>query len=1116
MYRLPVLLWLLLITPSALLSETLPLQGADSSTKITLMLPWKHQFEFAGFYAAIEQGFYARHGLEVELIEYQHGSDIIASVLSGEYDFGLFHSDVLLAYLQQKPIKLLANYFKKLPLVILTRPDIDSLSQLAGKRLMISDKDFNSPIVQLIFKQEGLTAGKNIDIVPHTFNATPFIRGEVDAMTAFISNEPFYLLQQNIPFTVHEFYDYMRSLGDLYLFTSTAQTEREPEQTHHFVQASHEGWRYALENQPQIVDLILEKYSQHKSREALLYEAEKTHELILPLPLPIGSLFEDVLLNAARQVASYYQLPQPDSLPGLLFQPQQRTELQLTAAERHYLDTTTFHRQLSYDWTPFNLKDEQGNIIGISEDYWALIRDKLKLNEVTGTPPLPFAAILEMMQQGQTDIYPSTTRTADREAYALFSASYEEFPIAVATRASSDYLFNAASLNGKPVAVGRNYSAYHLLRHHYPQIDLIQVENTHQALQQVINGNAFAAVDILPVLQHHLANFSAHELKLAGVTDILFPLQLMVRKEHAQLLPLLNRAIRAITPQERKKIDEKWMVRQIITKTTTDYTLLWQLISLFLLITLTILYWNRRLAKEITQRRQAEEQLRKLTRAVEQSHTSFVITNTEGTIEYVNPAFSYVSGYSPEEVVGQNPRLLKSGRHDEAFYQRLWDNLCNGQAWQGELCNRRKDGALFWEFATITSISDDTGRTSHYVAIKENITQRKLAELAQQEHHDRLVTFMNTLPDAVFVKDGKGRWLLTNQVARQLFQMTDLAWEGKTDAELAQLQPILATVYQACINSDQTAWQSRHISITIENIADRDGTKRVFEVRKMPIFDPEGERKALVIIGRDITRQKQIESELISAQQRAEAANRAKSEFLANMSHELRTPMNGIIGMTDLMLEFDPALTADQRQKLEVVKQSSNTLLTLLSDILDFSKIEAGRLALEQIEFELATTLEQIASLLSPRATEKEITLLCPAHRLQPCWLCGDPTRIGQIITNLVSNAIKFTPNGGEVVVDISLKPDSATTVVLTIVVRDNGIGLTQEQQSRLFERFTQADGSTTRKYGGTGLGLAISRQLTELMGGEIGVESVPNHGSSFWFSIPLERAEPPQPPSSL
>ncbi|NEX21322.1 transporter substrate-binding domain-containing protein [Thiorhodococcus mannitoliphagus] len=282
-------------------------------------------------------------------------------------------------------------------------------------------------------------------------------------------------------------------------------------------------------------------------------------------------------------------------------------EVRLDDGERAYLEVTVFRRALASAWMPFDFADDQGAPTGVAEDYWALIRDKLGLHEDSGERQ-SFGEILASMQRGDVDLYAATTQTADRADYALFSDPYERYPIAIAGVASAGLFAGTASLTGRRVAVGRDYSAYHLLKAHTLGIDFVLVENTRAALEAVADGRAEAAVDILPVLHQQIERFPPGRVKLVGVTDIEFPLQVMVSRRQAALLPLINRAIAAITPQERAAIHNKWLLRQVVT--APDYRLLWQVLMMAVLILATILFWNQRLRREVGRRKQAEAALR--------------------------------------------------------------------------------------------------------------------------------------------------------------------------------------------------------------------------------------------------------------------------------------------------------------------------------------------------------------------------------------------------------------------------------------------------------------------------------------------------------------------------
>ncbi|MBW2467360.1 MAG: response regulator, partial [Deltaproteobacteria bacterium] len=279
----------------------------------------------------------------------------------------------------------------------------------------------------------------------------------------------------------------------------------------------------------------------------------------------------------------------------------------------------------------------------------------------------------------------------------------------------------------------------------------------------------------------------------------------------------------------------------------------------------------------------------------------------------------------------------------------------------------------------------------------------------------------------------------------------------------------------------------------------KNGSTVWIRCRGIVIRDETGKPIRMLGAHTDLTPLKQAEEELQMAKDAAESATLAKSEFLANMSHEIRTPMNAIIGMTHLTQQTE--LTAKQRDYLNKIHSSANMLLRVINDILDFSKIEAGKLKMEVVDFSLKNVMDNLASMIAVKAQEKGLKILFPIADDVPLFLVGDPLRLSQVLINLTTNAIKFTESG-EVVVSVDCEKITPDWVFLRFCVTDTGIGLTEDQQTRLFKAFDQADTSTTRQYGGTGLGLSISKKLVEMMGGEISVESKPGQGSTFTITI--------------
>ncbi len=392
---------------------------------------------------------------------------------------------------------------------------------------------------------------------------------------------------------------------------------------------------------------------------------------------------------------------------------------------------------------------------------------------------------------------------------------------------------------------------------------------------------------------------------------------------------------------------------------------------------------------DVSARVRAERQLRKLSQALEQSTESIAITNIDARLEYVNEAFVQNTCYCRDEIIGKNPRVLHSGKTPPATYEDMWRTLSMGQAWKGEFHNKRKDGSEYVEFAIITPMRDEHGTITNYVAVKEDITEKKRLgmELDGHRHHLEELVMQRT-------------------------------------------------------------------------------------------------------------------AELTAAREQAEAANMAKSTFLANMSHEIRTPMNAIIGLTHILRRSEA--TPEQVARLDKIDDAGRHLLAIINDILDLSKIEAGRLQLESVDFPLSSVIDHVTSIIGQSARDKGIDIVVDCDTA-PGWLRGDPTRLRQALLNYAANAVKFT-SAGTITLRCRLIDDSDEHLLLRFEVSDTGIGIAAGEQPRLFEAFEQADLSTTRKHGGTGLGLAITRRLVLLMNGEVGVDSTPGTGSTFWLTARLQR----------
>ena len=498
--------------------------------------------------------------------------------------------------------------------------------------------------------------------------------------------------------------------------------------------------------------------------------------------------------------------------------------------------------------------------------------------------------------------------------------------------------------------------------------------------------------------------------------------------------------------------------------------------------------------------RQAQGELENQKAALDQ-HAIVSITDLRGNIIYANEKFCQISGYSQDELIGRNHRMVNSGVHDPGLFADMWRTITSGLVWRGEICNRAKDGSLYWVAATVVPFLDEDGKPYQYAAIRTDITplRRIRNELEEQLHF--VQELVEAIPVPTYFKDVQGRYLGMNRAFEQLFQRRrqDLLGHDVHDLMAPDRAAFQASLDQQLF--ERASQQSYEIVMPGD-----DQGPRAMLYHKASLTRSDGSIRGLVGNILDITDRRRASQALVAAKEASDAASRAKSEFLANMSHEIRTPMNGILGMSELLL--DTPLDSAQLEYLRIIKSSAEALMGIINDILDFSKIEAGRLSMDSTDFDLAGTIGSALKTVAMRAHEKGLELALRVSPELPEQVGGDPGRLRQILVNLIGNAIKFTSQG-EVVVGVDLLADGDRqddTVMLHFSVRDTGIGIAPAKQRHIFEAFAQEDASTTRRFGGTGLGLTISQRLVELMQGRIWLDSTPGEGSTFHFSARLQR----------
>ena len=580
---------------------------------------------------------------------------------------------------------------------------------------------------------------------------------------------------------------------------------------------------------------------------------------------------------------------------------------------------------------------------------------------------------------------------------------------------------------------------------------------------------------------------------------------------------------------EKSKFEKwfKWIISGFVVLFILFFSMSLMLRVQVKLKTNELLIKNEKLKKEIEYRKQAEEELQKLASIVKYSKELINLATLDGKMIFLNEAGSNMLGIDPDEVERAHIMEVIPDHLHELVQTELLPALREGKTWEGDLQYRNiKTEDLTDVHAMTFTIQDPNTQKPLFLAnVSLDISNRKRAEEALRESEERLRVIFEASTNPIVLYDNQGHAQYLNPAFTQTFGWSFDELQGKCipfvpDDQKEITGKKIKELYEhgKPVMIESKRWTKKgqlldvHISAALTkdingepvgivvNLTDITKKKHSEEVLQKAKKDTEAANEKLSEVN------SQLEIAIARANHlatEAEMANKAKSEFLANMSHEIRTPMNGVIGMTSLLLGTE--LSPEQQECAEIIRNSGESLLSIINDILDYSKIEAGKLDLENINFDLRVALDKVTDFVAIKAHEKGLEYVAMVSPEVPSRLVGDPGRLRQILINLVSNATKFTEKG-EVVVNTTLEDENTSHATIRFSVTDTGIGIPKDRMDRLFKSFSQVDSSTTRKFGGTGLGLTISKQLAELMDGQIGVESEEGKGSTFWFTTVFEK----------
>lgn len=840
-----------------------------SLEKVTLQLKWLHQFQFAGYIAAKEKGFYRDVGLDVVIQQRDPDIQVINEVIEGNAQYGVGGMGILAHYANGAPIKALAAIFQHDALVFISKADSGIVSpyEIAGKRVMFDATTGNDAALRVLLDDANISFN-DITVVPQDFSTDSLKNGSVDVMSAYITYQPYQLRQSGEQINIINPQNYGFDFYGDFLFTSVRELNNHPGRAERMLQASIKGWEYALAHPDEIIQIIKQQYGKEASIELLQYEARETRKLILPEVIPIGT----VQAARLRRIADLYTklgITPAISDKTLSHFIHQRPDLDtLSQQESNWLDAHPIVRVgVDRDFAPYEWIDETGNYVGLAAEYIALLEQRLGVSfEIVHDKP--WHEIMDMAKRGELDMLSCLNMTESRSEFLGFTEPFVSNPVVIVNANRYGYIGSLDNLKGKTVAVERGYFTHETLLADYPDITLLVVDDTHQALQKVVTGEADAYVGDAAYANYAVKKKDLLNLQFAGQTSATSTYRIGVSKTNPELLSAINKVLDNLTETERKQIEDQWLGLTVtsgpalatLIKFSSAVVLLFILFSYWIyrlrqsrkaLVeseaklrevlnaspvpqgildnTGQIIYlnqafinsfgysltdiptiddwwrqafpdsdhrektqqiWQQHIAQtdstedkaspvetdvvckngdkrtvicnatrvdtqtdkntlvilyDISDRKKAEERLKMSGRVFNQAHEGILITDAKGLIVDVNPAFSEITGYSPEEVIGENPSILQSDKHSRVFFQEMWASLEQKGHWQGEIWNLKKNGQLFAELLTISTLFDEHGETIHYLGLFSDITQSKEQQQALElmAHYDMLTQLPN-------------------------------------------------------------------------------------------------------------------------------------------------------------------------------------------------------------------------------------------------------------------------------------------------------------------------------------------------------------------------------------
>ncbi len=1073
---------------------------------VHVQLRWHHQFQFAGYYAAIEQGYYRKAGLEVILHEGAPGKTPIQEVLQGNSQYGEANSEVLLARLRGSPLVALASIFQHSPAVLLTRKDagISSPEDLIGKRVMMMDPVIDADFVAM-FNNEGINIS-GIKIIPSSYNIQDLVDGKVEAFNSYISNEPYFLKLQGIDYTILNPRNYGVDFYSDILFTTEQELQHHPERVKAFREATLEGWRYAMAHQQEIIDLLINTYHVAKPRAHLEYEAESMQTLIMPDLMEMGHMNPWRWKHIADTFIKAGMVENDRLLQGFIYDPDPIADKKVLMKYAKFSGIVaiiaSFFTLLVY-LAYRSVKRE--NSLRIQTEK-ALQRSEERFKTMFNQAPLGIALI---------DSLSGHIYTANPMFSKIIGKTLEEMPTINWMNIShpdgiEDYLNNMSLLNNREISYFNMQKRYL-----HPNGSVIWTKMTiasvkvnaiesprHLCMLEDITEH-IKAENALRKSEDHLRSF--YDLDLIGLA-ILDPDKHLIRINNylCNMLEYSEQELRGMTwmqityPEDQNQ--ELKQFEQLLNNQIDRYALEKRFVSRSGKIIpgkLMVqgvrkpngtLDYATAMIEDITYSKEVENNLReseeRLSFVLEGSQLGFWDWNITTNTVKRNQLWAEMLGYKLKEIestINQWSDFIHPDDLQNAL-KSLNDHL-EGQSPRHKLIYRMKtkSGSYKWIMDSAKIVQrDPQGKPTRMSGTHADVTDQKNIEDALRESETRFRNLYEKAPLAYQSMDCSAKIVDVNETWLSLLGYKRDEVVGHNTGDFMTNDSLKKSFDLFKIND-------RIDGLLCEFIC-KDGSQLLLSVNGQVARDSTGEFLLTHVILTDIT-------EIMLAKNAAEAANDAKNQFLANLSHELRTPLNGILGFTGL-LQKNTSLAAADKKKIDIIWQCGDNLLTLITDLLDIASIDSNKIILHPHEFDFDRLLNNIFEIFKLQTAEKKLELILKntaiSHPLR-----GDEKRIWQIMVNLLNNAIKYT-EAGQVIVTSSYQDGK-----LDVSIKDTGCGIAKENLGQIFSPFVQINSGDFMTEG-VGLGLAITQELVNFMGGKLSVTSEVGVGSIFSVSLPL------------